>query len=269
MSAAPTKEKLAGLLTPPQTQGPRVRLGVLWFFLALAAVTSGRWWTAALMAVLAALAAAQTMRAWAAALAPGATVAELPDLRTLPLAAAAGAAAVPLAAAWGTGLAGVVLALVAVVSGAGMTRRDERGRPTLAAALAAATVIPAIAASSVVLAVRVDVWAGVAIVVGVSLFDAGSFLLGAEASSKWEGPVAGIIGALAVVFTMSTLQVGGIDRLGWWVAGAAMAFTCVIGLWVVSWALPSPTAWVPAMRRLDAYLVAGPVFVGLLWGISR
>lgn len=269
MSAAPTKETRPGLLAPPQTQGPRVRVGVLWFFLALAAVTSGRWWTGGLMAALAALAAAQTMRAWAAVLTPGATPEERPELRTLPLAAAAGGAAVPLAAAWGTGLAGVVLVVVGIVSGAGMARRDDHGRPTLAAALASATVLPAIAASSVVLAVRIDVWAGVAIVVGVSLFDAGSFLLGADASSKWEGPVAGIIGALAVVFTMSTLQVGGIDRLEWWIAGTAMALTCVAGLWVVSWALPSATAWAPAMRRLDAYLVAGPVFVGLLWGIAR
>ncbi len=269
MSAAATKETRAGLSTAPQTEGPRVRLGVLWFFIALAAVTSGRWWTGVLMAALAALAGAQTIRAWAVALVPGAQPADLPELRTLPIAAGAGAAAVPLAAAWGTGLAGVVLAVVALVSGAGMVRRDDRGHPTLAAALAVATVLPAIAATSVVLAVRIDVWAGVAIVVGVSLFDAGSFLLGADASSKWEGPVAGVIGALAVVFTMSTLQVGGIDRGQWWIAGSALALTCVVGLWVVSWALPSPTSWAPAMRRLDAYLVAGPVFVGLLWGIAR
>ena len=42
-----------------------MRVGFLWFFLALAAVTSGRWWTAALTAVVAAAAGYQTARAWA------------------------------------------------------------------------------------------------------------------------------------------------------------------------------------------------------------
>lgn len=268
MSAARTKPPVAGLLAPPQTDGPRVRVGVLWFFLALAAVTSGRWWTGALMALLAGLAAAQTVRAWALAFA-GREPVEPGEVRSLSGAAAFGAAAVPLAAAWGTGAAGVVLAVVGIASGVGLVPRDRRGRPTLASVLPMATIAPAVAASSIVLAVRVDVWAGVALVVAVSLFDAGNFLLGAGASTRWEGPVAGIIGALAVVFTMSTLAVGGISTTEWWIAGSVMSITCVLGLPLVSLLLPSPEAWVPALRRLDSYLVAGPAFVGVLWAIGR
>jgi hypothetical protein len=34
---------------------------------------------------------------------------------------------------------------------------------------------------------------------------------------------------------------------------------------VTSYFLPTPTSWVPALRRLDAYVVAGPLFVATVW----
>ena len=54
--------------------------------------------------------------------------------------------------------------------------------------MALATIPAAIAAASIVLAVRLDLWAGVFLIVAVSLYDAGSFLLGADAAGRWEGP---------------------------------------------------------------------------------
>ncbi len=250
---------------PPDTGGPRVRLGFLWFFLALAAVTSGRWWTAALTAAVAAAAGYQVARAWALA---GAD-AELDDDRPVPagtgrlaaLASALLAGSVPLAAGYGTGAAGAALLVVALVVGAVMAI----GSVSTGARVAIASVLPAVAASSIVLALQVDLWVALFLVLTVSLYDAGNFALGAEAAGRWEGPVGGVLGALAVTFTMATIQVPPLDRAQWWIAGAVVAATCAAGQWLTSYFLPTPTTWVPAARRLDAYLVAGPALVLTMW----
>lgn len=253
------------LIVPPDIGGPRVRLGFLWFFLALAAVTSGRWWTAALAGVVAAAAGYQTARAWAIARAEAATE---PDAQVpagagrLPaMLAALLAASVPLGAGYGIGAAGAAFVLVGAVSGLVML---VAGRPT-GATVAIAAVLPALGASSIVLALQIDLWAALFLVLAVSLFDAGNFLLAADATGRWEGPIGGVLGALAVTFTMSTIQVPPLDRLQWWIAGLLVAATCAVGQWVVADALPTPTTWVPALRRLDAYIVAGPVFVAAVW----
>ena len=128
------------------------------------------------------------------------------------------------------------------------------------------TVRPAaVSTSSVVIAVRVDLWAGLFLILAVSLFDAGSYLMGAEAAGRWEGPVAGMIGALAVTFTMATIDPPPFDRPSAWLTGVLVAIACVPGQWAASACLPRTTAKAPALRRLDAYIVAGPVFVACTW----
>ncbi len=258
------------LLVAPFTEGPRVRMGALWFFLTLAASTSGRWWTAALWSVAAAFAAAQTVRAWQLEYRVAAGEASTPDdelaaawTTSAPLrwGAALAAAVVPLAAGYGTGLAGLALVLLAALCGVGQLVTRSRG----AGAATIAILLAAIAASSVVLAVRVDLWAGLFLILAVSLFDAGSYLMGAEAAGRWEGPVAGVIGALAVTFTMATIDPPPFDRPAAWLTGALVALACVPGQWAVSACLPRTTAHAPALRRLDAYVVAGPVFVACAW----
>jgi hypothetical protein len=256
------------LVVPPDIGGPRVRLGFLWFFLALAAVTSGRWWTAALAAVVAAAAGYQTARAWAMARAAADADSSEPvpigTGRVPALLAALLAAVVPLGAGYGTGTAGAALLLVAAVSGLLIV---TVGRVT-GSTVAIAAVLPALGASSIVLALQVDLWAALFLVLAVSLFDAGNFLLGSDAAGRWEGPVGGVLGALAVTFTMSTIKVPPLDRAQWWVAGVLVAATCSVGQWMTSYLLPTPTTWVPAMRRLDAYVVAGPLFLAAVWVMS-
>ena len=259
--------RLDRLFVPPDIGGPRVRLGVLWFLLALAAVTSGRWWTAIIAAVVAALAGYQSMRCWiVAAVREDDGDAVPPDAQRRCLLAAAGCAAAPLAAGWGTGLAGVVLLVLAGVGGAGILRPGDD--TVVPRSMALATIPAAIAAASIVLAVRLDLWAGVFLIVAVSLYDAGSFLLGADAAGRWEGPAAGMIGALAVTFTFATVQVGPLSTGGWWAVGVVVAGSCLLGQWVAAASLPHPRAWAPALRRLDAYIVGGPALVASLWAFG-
>lgn len=263
--AGASPPRRAGWLVEPHTAGPRVRLGVLWFLVSLAAVTSGRLWTAAVvMAATGALAALQLARVWILAIAPGAPPATANGPALL---AALAVALVTGSAAIGTGTAGAMLLLVALAAFAiGRSARSAPGEPGApGAALPIAMLLPAIATAAVVLAVRVDLWAGLFVVVTVSFYDAGSYLLGAEASGRWEGPAAGIIGALAVTFTVATMQLGPFSMAQWWIGGAIVAGTCVLGQMATTAFLPTRDAWVPAMRRLDAYLVAAPCFVGYAW----
>lgn len=244
-----------------------MRMGALWFFLTLAAATSGRWWTAVLWSAAAAFAAAQTVGAWqdeyradehAAEDGSAGSWTESSVLRWI---AGAAAAIGPMAAGYGTGLAGAALGLLAL--GCGATQLVRRTPDT--GVVSIAVLLSTIAASAVVVAVRIDLWAGLFLILAVSLYDAGSYLMGAEAAGRWEGPVAGVIGALAVTFTIATVDPPPFDRVSAWLTGVLVAGACVLGQWTASAFLPRTTARAPALRRLDAYIVAAPVFVGCAW----
>jgi hypothetical protein len=64
---------------------------------------------------------------------------------------------------------------------------------------------------------------------------------------------------------MSTVRMTPFDTVGTWIAGVAIAAACVAGQWAVSTFLPEPSSRVGALRRLDAYVLTGPVFVGCVW----
>jgi hypothetical protein len=235
-------------------------VGILWLLVALAAVTSGRWWTAALWSLVAFAAARQVVLAWAR---QGSADAATISAHSAAALAGAGAVAITAAAAYSTGLAGVVLTALALTSAVALTAGGSRRRS--AAPVVVGMLLPALAAASVVLAVRINLWVGLFLVLAVSLYDAGSFVFGAEAVGRWEGPVGGVIGVLAVTFTMSAIQIPPFDTITAWITGLLAAVGCVLGQWVVSSLLPEPGSRAPAMRRLDAYVVAAPVFVGCAW----
>ncbi len=173
--------------------------------------------------------------------------------------AAVCAGAVPLLAAYGTGTAGLALIVVPVLAVSAHVLSGQS--PFAASATIIGSVLPAIAATAVVFAVRIDLWAGLFLVAAVSIYDAGSFLLGAEAGSRWEGPVAGMIGALAVTFTMAAFHPSPFDGATAWIAGVVVALTCPLGQILAGVFLPAPDARAPGLRRLDSYLVAGPAFL--------
>jgi molybdopterin converting factor small subunit len=251
------------LLPRPDLSGPRVRLGVLWFLVAMAAATAGRWWTGVLWAGVAAAAAVDIARVW------GRAQREPDDVEEQPLvvvAAAVGAAVVVLAAAAGTGLAGLALVLVSLGSfGLAQVLRRSSGPAT---ELAVAVVAPAVVASSVVLVVRTELWAGLFLLSAVSLYDAGSFLMGAESRSRVEGPVVGAVGALAVTFTMAAFQAQPFTTVSAWVAGVLVTLSCPLGQMLMSAVLPTGRERVPAVRRLDAYTLAAPVMLVAVWVVG-
>lgn len=270
---------IARLAVRPSAEGPKVRLGILWFFLALAAVTAGRGPTAVLWGLLAALAARELLVLWwPIAVSVGGAPSPRPADGAasgvpggLVLGAVVLAVATPAAAAFGTGLAGGVLLLVVLALGA-IIAAGAAGVADLtvprASALAVAVLLPAVPATAVVLVVGAHLWAGLFLVLAVSLYDAGCFVGGAESSSLLEGPVTGIVGVLAVTFTMSVFQAPPFDTASAALVGGLCALACPVGQWVASAFLPTPDAPCRSLRRLDTYIVSAPVFLAAAWALA-
>ena len=256
---------LGRFMVRPDIAGPRVRVGVLWFLVAMAAATAGRWWTGVLWAVMAGAAGRELLLAWSFRQdAPDAAGSRLSD--PVALLVAAGAALVPLAAAAGTGIAGITLVLVTLGAvGLGMLGGSDDRAPM---APVIAVVLPAVTAGAVVLVVRSELWAGLFLILAVSLYDAGNFVAGAESSSRLEGPITGMVGVLAVTFTMATFQAPPFDMASAWIIGGVVMVACPVGQWVTSAFLPDPRSPVRAMRRLDTYVLAAPLFLAGVWAVG-
>jgi hypothetical protein len=238
--------------------GPRVRLGIAWFVLALLAMVPGTVGPAVVYGGAAALAAAQSAKAWRrAAHRPGRQARHRrPNL----VVAAAVAVGVALAAAVSTALLG--LAVLAGVAACVLTGGVAAGSRTLQCA-----VWPAAAAASVVVAYRFEPWAAVALVLAASAYEVGDFLVGSGARNAFEGPVAGALAVLVVQFGVSAFGLPPFELPEGFAFAAVAAVLCPAGQLVASLVLPSADARAPALRRLDSLLLCGPAWA-LLAGLA-
>ena len=258
MAPAPEPGTLLGRLAyVPKADGPHVRLGILWFVGAVVACVIGPVAVAFLFASLAAVSAIQTSRGW---MRRGREV----DW----LVAAIGSAAVVLAAQLGTALAGLaVLAMVAaslIAAVIAPARRDEviaRAGRTLRSGA-----VTAVAAASVVILARTDMGALVVLLVLVSVYEVGDYLVGTGSNLPIEGPVAGIASVLVLTFTEAVFQLGPFDAQAAWVFGGMVAVGAPLGSVVGSALAPGADAAGPALRRLDAWLITAPAWCWMLWG---
>jgi hypothetical protein len=236
--------------------GPRVRLGMLWFVVALGALIVGPLATAALYGTTAAIAAAQTARTW-----------RRRRHRPNEIFAAAMAGATGLGACLGAGgaglgiLAGVALALV------GATGDRQSKQPLIANAgwTIQCALAPGLAAASVVLLARLDQGSAIALLLLVSAFDTGDFLIGSGSRNRFEGPIAGFAAILVVTFIVSTLPISALDFDQAWLFGGLVAILAPAGQLLASALLPDARAPASALRRLDSMLLAAPVWC---WGVG-
>jgi hypothetical protein len=231
--------------------GPRIRLGVAWFALLILSISIGPWVTALLLAGMAAVAGKQTADAWHEQ-GSGATW----------WAAATLAAIIPLAAIFGvalTGLAVLCVPLVAVVvAGLDPERRGplaEAAGTTVQSALFAG-----IAAAGVVLTYRFEIGAVVVLVLLVSAYEVGDYIIGSGSSNSVEGPVAGILCIVVVTFVLQVASVPPWHGPDIWAWGALAAVCCPLGQLAASAVLPAADARAGALRRLDSLLLLAPVW---------
>lgn len=256
VAAAPARTFLAR----PATDGPVVTLGLAWFVVAVAGVLLGRWATLGLWGTIAAFATLQVGRTWS----------EQPRGEVMPAwappIAAVLAAACVAAASLGTALGGVALIALPLLLVVAVTFAGKK--PAAASGAVIGLVLSAVPAMAVVLVQREGWQPALFLVAAVSFYDAGYFIGAAESSSRLEGPVTGTIGLLAVTFAASAFETAPFDRVTAWVAGAVLVLACPLGKMLVAAELPSPQSRVPAMRKLDSYLVAAPLMLAATWALS-
>ena len=227
-------------------EGPHVRLGIAWFLVAAVAMVAGPLPTAIVYGLAAALAAAQCARAW-----------RRRKQRPNPLVAAAMAGGTAIGACLGAGgagtliLAGTALALVA----AGGDARSTDAGWTIQCALPVGVV-----AMSMVLLTRLDQGSAIALLLLVSAYETGDYLVGSGSRNPYEGPVAGIAAVVVVTFLVSTLSISAFDFTEAWIFGGAVAVLAPVGQLFASALLPAAAAPASALRRLDSLLLAAPVW---------
>jgi hypothetical protein len=231
----------------PKPDGPHARLGLLWFIVACAACALGTLAVAVLFSAVAAVAAMQTVRAWSGT-----------GRRAAPVLGGVAAAVVPIMAVAGPigFIAGVVVASALLIIGGVVLRSN------VAVGLRSA-ILPAIAAGSVVLIGRTDMGALVVLLVLVSAYEVGDYLMGSEANSVFEGPLSGIAAVLVVTFAEAVFQFGPFDSRAGWVFGGLVAVLAPLGAPLASALAPSAALAGPALRRLDVWFVVAP-----LWGLT-
>lgn len=232
----------------PRPDGPHARLGVVWFVGAVAACAVGTVGVAALFAAVAAVASMQLARAWQA------------RGRRMSVAACGIAAAVtaPLAVLGPLGLGiGLAASVGVAVVGSAVTAAN----PVLAIR---SSFLPALAVGSVVLTARTDMGALVVLLVLVSAYEVGDYLMGSDADGVVEGPVAGMAAVMVLTFTEAVLQLGPFETRAAWVFGALVAVLAPLGAIIASALAPSSAEAGTALRRLDAWLVVAPLWSWML-----
>ena len=249
--ARPRKPGQPGLAPVYDVDGPRIRLGVGWFVIALVGLAASPYSTVLVYGAAAALAARQIVTAWK-------SVSWQADM-------AAGLAVLPvLAAAFGTTPALGALAVVVVVALGASFAPDGARLPGFGGRIAAAGIlvsaaVPGIAAASMVLIRKESLASAVVLLVMASAYEVGDFIVGSGASNFVEGPLAGMATTILVAFPLTLVLIPPFDR-----AGAALlafaAVSCPIGQITASALLPRPGAPASALRRIDTLLVLAPLW---------
>jgi hypothetical protein len=234
------------------SQRPHVRLGILWFVVALGFVGGGPLIFAVPYAAAAALGAAQAARAWR-------RVGHRPSV---PVAAAAAAAA-PFAAAVTPRGAGI-----AVLAGTAASVLLAGGRTGVFLRDAGCTIrcwlLLGVAAACVVSIARADLGAAFAFVLLASAYDCGDYLVGVDARWPIVGTLAGMAAVGVLSYSLFVVALPPFGGVAVFVFGAALAVLAPLGQIAGSWVLPDGRALASGVRRLDAVLLAAPAWLVLL-----
>lgn len=241
--------------------GPRVRLGIAWFVVAVGAALASRTLLALVMAAAGALAADEVVRIHRCA-----------------------RLALPGNAERAQRFLGSPERVLAVIVGTGLPVGAAAGSDTMAAfaalsALLALTLglrglLPllsgltvGVAAASPVLLAHLGSGAAVALLVLVAAYDAGDFIVGTGASTSWEGPAAGVtavavLGFATVVVAQPPLEEDGSATLAVLVALLAPLGPPLASVLVGDGATPARF-----VRRLDSLLLVGPLAAFAMAGL--
>ncbi|MEO7555318.1 MAG: hypothetical protein ABIV94_01775 [Acidimicrobiales bacterium] len=243
------------------TDGPRVRLGLLWFVCEMASAVLGVVGIAVLFSVTAGVAAMQTARCW-----------RKDGARPSRQIAGAIAALLVPAAAFTTGLVGLALLVGAVASvlaafAASATARRRQNPWALAGVTVRCWLFAGFAAACVVLTARFSLGGAIALLLVVAAYETGDYIVGSGAANPYEGPVAGATAILVVTFAITAVGVRPFTFPESFLLGALAAVLCPVGQLMASLVLPHFDSPASALRRLDSLLLLAPAWalvVGVL-----
>src|SRR5690606_14625964 len=217
---------------------------------AFAALAIGPLPAAIVYGAVAAVAAAQTARVW-----------RKRRHRPNEAVAAAMAGGMGLGACLGAGGSGI--AILVGVAGAYLAATADTKSPHPAIADAGSTLQcalgPGIVAMSVVLLSRLDQGSAIALLLLVSAYETGDFIVGSGARNPYEGPAAGGSAIVVITFILSTLPISALDFGEAWLFGGLTLLLAPLGQLLASAILPAAKAPAAALRRLDSLLLAAPV----------
>lgn len=236
-------------------EGPRVRLGILWFIAVFGSLALGRAASdfpliGVLFGATAAVSALQITDAWI----------HQPRSVVLRTTAALIALGVTVSAMFGAKVLGG--ALIAAIAAALLSSLSQATRHRNAAASVAlvlqASLPVGVVGASLVLVTRYEIGAAVILLATALAFDVGDFLVGSGAGTLGEGPIAGaimiaLVGATAAILGAPPFH----GALAWAFAGGAIVL-CPLGQIVASSLLPDATTRASALRRLDSLLLLAP-----------
>lgn len=238
------------------TSGPKVRLGILWFLLGLVAITAGPLAVALLYGGAAAVGAGQTARAW-----------RKRRHRPNEQVAMVVAGGMGLGATLGAGGAGLVCLAGVIMAYVAATGDRRSPHPPIADAgwTLQCALPPGLVALSMVLLTRLDQGSAVALLLLVSAYETGDYLVGSGARNPYEGPAAGASAIVVVTFVLSTLPISALDFGQAWAFGGAVVLLAPLGQLLASALLPTAGSSASGLRRLDSLLLAAPLWA---WGVG-
>lgn len=247
------------LAVVPDGARPHGRLGLAWAAVTVGLTVAGPGWLAGWMATAAFVAAAQS-----------AGVLRKQGERPLSVLAAAIAAGLPLAAWLGaaapgarsSGMGAVNGVIVAGLAASFVARLVWPTRaPSRDVSLTLAIAIPiGLAAASPVLLRRGGMAMVLLLLAFAAVYDAGAYLIGTGATSRWEGPAAGVAAFVPVTILAAVVLIPPLSGLQPLWLGLLAAVLAPIGPLAGSALLGDSAADAPGLRRLDSLLVLGPIW---------
>lgn len=226
--------------------GPKVRLGFLWFVVSVGACVLARPLLALVMGVAAAYAADQLVRIHGE---PG-TARQLLG-QPARLAAVLGGLALPLAAAAGADTLTAACAATVLVT---LVAAGGRATSTLIAVLSVG-----LAAASPVLLHHLGTAAALFLLLLIAAYDAGDFIVGTGAGTTWEGPAAGIAAVAVVGFGATVIAPPPLLEEGAAMLAVLVALLAPLGPVLASMLIGDGATKARFVRRLDSLLICGPV----------
>ncbi len=228
---------------------PHGRLGLAWATVTFGFTIAGPAYLAGWLAVAAFIAGAQTCMVW-----------RKRGERPVPLAAAAIAAGLPVAASFQAGaMAGVVAAGV-LVTFVSRLRAPTRAPSRDVALTLVVGVAVGFAAAGPVLVRHTGISAALLLLAMICAYDAGAYLVGTGASSAWEGPAAGIAALIPITIFAEVVLVPPFAGTQPLFLGVLAAVLAPCGPVAASALLGDRSGHAPALRRLDSLLLLGPLW---------